>query len=311
MAYSYYKQRQLALIQHYRKFFQSDASDVEGGAQTQATTAVSTPAPQRPPEDAFQMRSKSMRTPKKPTDDLELKLRSLTQKKNSTDNGKMDGKKSIQKRAKPKATVEKRPSNEDEPDLSPSIVPLERSTSTKTVKFGKHTQLDRLLSEDSGDVKWDTYNSLMEESFTNPVFEQEQKKAKRRTKVKTKQPKLSEIDPYVRDDDEYWKEIAIRSSTPKKVVKRSKSAVEKPSSPRRQIAPAIVTEDARSEYHSVKHPSTLVWPHAIEPQSLENKPKPALLMVHPGLKEDEAAFTPNLVRRLKTLYDQGFSIQIT
>lgn len=318
MIISYYNHRRRALINKYGQLLKSESPDLEGGI-TQVTTATSTPLPQRPSDRTFQQRSKSMK-PLRRANEVELELKSLTQKKKkSADNGKTDGK--LQKRAKSKTIVEKRPSNEEEPDRSPSIVPLVRNPSTRTGgRYGKHTPLDRLLSEDSGDVTWDTYNSLMEESLTNAMFEKEKRPKRRKKKEKVKQPKLSEIDPYVREDDDYWREMGARSSTPNQtIMKRSKSTLDHPSSPRKANVPSVVFEEAPKEQHSKKRHSLddgVFWPHETAPDSLQwptgkKQGKPKLLMLHPGLKDDEQAFTPNLVRRLKTLYDQGFSIQIT
>jgi hypothetical protein len=316
--FSYIQHRRKALGAIHAKLLPPFMSDMEGGNGTQVTTAASTPVPHRSLDNTLHQRSKSMKPPKKVTD-VELELKSLTQKKKPLVivNGQAEGKKTIQKRAKVKPVVEKRPSNEEEPDLSPSIVPLERPG--KGVRYGKHTPLHRLLSEDSGDVKWDTYNSLMEESLTNPVFESEKTKPKRRHKEKTKQPKLSEIDPYVREDDEYWTEMGAKTSTPKRPLQRSKSAMDHPSSPRRVIVPSIVREppaDNPNPVRQKKRPSIdegVFWPHATgqDQQGMKQPNRPRLMMLHPGLKEDQQTFTPNLVRRLKALYDQGFSIQIT
>ena len=317
MIFSYIQHRRKALGVKYGKLLPSVMSDMEGGNNTQVTTVASTPAPCRSLDQTLQQRSKSMKPPKR-VSDVELELKSLTQKKKPLVivNGQVEAKKSMHKRAKVKPLAEKRPSNEEEPDLSPSIVPLERPS--KGVRYGKHTPLDRLLSEDSGDVKWDTYNSLMQESLTNPVFESEKKKKKRRKKEKTKQPKLSEIDPYVREDDEYWTEMGAKTSTPKRPLQRAKSALDRPSSPRRINVPSIVREEfpADNQMRPKKRPSIdegVFWPHTTGQEQAGKKPpsRPRLMMLHPGLKEDQQTFTPNLVRRLKTLYDQGFSVQIT
>eukprot|EP00118_Oscarella_pearsei_P002700 m.11329 g.11329 ORF g.11329 m.11329 type:complete len:535 (+) comp23175_c0_seq1:217-1821(+) len=286
----------------------------------------------------FKLRSKSMMHPRRKTADEEeeeIKQKSLTSKKKKNGTAVKPDKIIFRKS---KSVASRHPSSkrssqvDDEEDLSPSIVPLgkTRSFSLRDRPMSDDgtgflplspdvTSIGPLINDPDADpVQWDTYNSLME-SMTSRTFKKEKTKAERAQMKSTKKKKKlekkqrqSEIDAFVQDD-EYWKEV--RSSTPKRGRSARVKGAPHPGAARRVNSnempfPKTSVQETSFPSYQKRHSIDSGQPHA----DLQRYPtgKAARVLINPAIQEDIQDFTPNLVRRLKNMYDQGITtIEIT